>query len=199
MQLLKEKILTEGEALSESILKVDSFLNHQMDPVLMTEMGEEFAKRFAGVEITKVLTIESSGIGPGLMTALALGVPLIFARKRKSLTLTEDLITSSVHSFTKNETNEVTVSNKYIVPGDKVLIVDDFLALGQAAKGLADICGQVGATVVGIGIVIEKAFQAGGKELRELGYHVESLARIQALKKGEITFVEEAEGATKHV
>lgn len=191
MEQLKNKILTEGEALSESILKVDSFLNHQMDPVLMKEMGEEFAKRFAGVEITKVLTIESSGIGPGLMAALALGVPLIFARKRKSLTLTEDLITASVHSFTKKETNEVTVSNKYILPGDQVLIIDDFLALGQAAKGLADICEQVGAKVVGIGIVIEKAFQDGGKELREKGYQVESLARIKALKKGEIEFVEE--------
>lgn len=194
MELLKQKILTEGEALSESILKVDSFLNHQMDPVLMKEMGEEFAKRFAGVEITKVLTIESSGIGPGLMAALALGVPLIFARKRKSLTLTEDLITASVHSFTKKETNEVTVSNKYIVQGDKVLIIDDFLAVGQAAKGLANICEQVGAQVVGIGIVIEKAFQDGGKELREMGYQVESLARIAALKKGEIYFVDEKEG-----
>ncbi|RID89186.1 xanthine phosphoribosyltransferase [Peribacillus asahii] len=199
MQLLKEKILNEGEALSETILKVDSFLNHQMDPVLMKKMGEEFAKRFEGKEITKVLTIESSGIGPGLMTALTLDVPLIFARKRKSLTLTEDLITSSVHSFTKQETNTITVSNKYIVPGDKVLIIDDFLAVGQAARGLVDICNQVDAEVVGIGIVIEKAFQDGGKELRDQGFQVESLARIQALKKGEITFAEEMEGATIHV
>ncbi|MFJ8245236.1 xanthine phosphoribosyltransferase [Peribacillus asahii] len=199
MQLLKEKILNEGEALSETILKVDSFLNHQMDPVLMKKMGEEFAKRFEGKEITKVLTIESSGIGPGVMTALTLDVPLIFARKRKSLTLTEDLITSSVHSFTKQETNTITVSNKYIVPGDKVLIIDDFLAVGQAARGLVDICNQVDAEVVGIGIVIEKAFQDGGKELRAQGFQVESLARIQALKKGEITFAEEMEGATAHV
>lgn len=194
MELLKQKILTEGEALSETILKVDSFLNHQMDSVLMKEMGEEFARRFEGEEITKVLTIESSGIGPGLMAALALGVPLIFARKRKSLTLTKDLITASVHSFTKQETNEVTVSNKYIVPGDKVLIIDDFMAAGQAAKGLAAICEQVDAKVVGIGIVIEKAFQDGGKELRERGYRVESLARIAALSKGVIKFVEEHEG-----
>ncbi|MFJ8256333.1 xanthine phosphoribosyltransferase [Peribacillus asahii] len=199
MQLLKEKILNEGEALSETILKVDSFLNHQMDPVLMKKMGEEFAKRFEGKEITKVLTIESSGIGPGVMTALTLDVPLIFARKRKSLTLTEDLITSSVHSFTKQETNTITVSNKYIVPGDKVLIIDDFLAVGQAARGLVDICNQVDAEVVGIGIVIEKAFQNGGKELRDQGFQVESLARIQALKKGEITFAEETEGAAAHV
>lgn len=195
MQLLKDKILTEGEALSEAILKVDSFLNHQMDPHLMKEIGEEFAKRFANKEITKVLTIESSGIGPGVMTALTLDVPLIFARKRKSLTLTDGLITSTVHSFTKQETNNVTVSEKYIKRGDKVLIIDDFLAVGQAANGLIDICKKVGAEVVGIGIVIEKAFQNGGKDLRNNGFQVESLARIQALKKGEITFVEDEKGA----
>ena len=199
MQLLQEKILSEGQALSEDILKVDSFLNHQMDPVLMKEIGREFVQRFKDKEITKVLTIESSGIGPGLMTALELGVPLIFARKRKSLTLTEDLITSSVYSFTKKETNQITVSNKYIEKGDKVLIIDDFLAVGQAARGLVDICYQAGAEVSGIGIVIEKAFQSGGKDLREQGYQVESLARIQALQAGKITFVKEKEGACVHV
>ncbi|MGE7878403.1 xanthine phosphoribosyltransferase [Peribacillus muralis] len=199
MQLLKEKILSEGQALSEDILKVDSFLNHQMDPLLMKEIGKEFAKRFEQKEITKVLTIESSGIGPGLMAALVLEVPLIFARKRKSLTLTNDLVTASVHSFTKQETNTITVSNKYIEAGDNVLIIDDFLAVGQAARGLVDICSQVGADVVGIGIVIEKAFQSGGKDLREQGFHVESLAKIAELKFGEITFVEEKEGAPINV
>lgn len=195
MQLLKDKILSEGQALSKDILKVDSFLNHQMDPMLMKEIGKEFVKRFAHKEITKVLTIESSGIGPGLMAALELDVPLIFARKRKSLTLTEDLVTASVHSFTKKETNNITVSNKYIKAGDKVLIIDDFLAVGQAARGLADICKQMGAEVVGIGIVIEKAFQSGGKDLRDQGFQVESLARIKELNIGEIVFVEEKEGA----
>ncbi|AXN37289.1 xanthine phosphoribosyltransferase [Peribacillus butanolivorans] len=199
MQLLKEKILSEGQALSEDILKVDSFLNHQMDPILMKEIGKEFVKRFEHKEITKVLTIESSGIGPGLMAALELEVPLIFARKRKSLTLTEGLVTATVHSYTKQETNTITVSDKYIEAGDKVLIIDDFLAVGQAARGLADICNQVGAEVAGIGIVIEKAFQSGGKDLREQGFQVESLARIAKLKFGEITFAEEQEGATVNV
>lgn len=199
MQLLKEKIMSEGQALSKDILKVDSFLNHQMDPMLMKEIGKEFVKRFEHKEITKVLTIESSGIGPGLMAALELEVPLIFARKRKSLTLTEDLVTASVHSFTKKETNTITVSNKYINADDKVLIIDDFLAVGQAARGLADICQQVGAEVVGIGIVIEKAFQSGGKDLRDQGFHVESLARIKELNVGEVSFVEEQEGANVHV
>ncbi|WP_110927663.1 xanthine phosphoribosyltransferase [Bacillus massiliglaciei] len=189
MELLKQKIIAEGQALSESILKVDSFLNHQMDPVLMREIGKEFARKFQDSQVTKVLTIESSGIGPGLMTALELGVPMIFARKRKSLTLTEDLLTASVHSYTKKETNEITVSNKYIEKADKVLIIDDFLAVGQAARGLAEICHQVGAEVAGFGIVIEKAFQNGGKELREQGYKVESLARIKSLEPGKIDFL----------
>ncbi|MED4634107.1 xanthine phosphoribosyltransferase [Peribacillus frigoritolerans] len=199
MQLLKDKILSEGQALSEDILKVDSFLNHQMDPMLMKEIGKEFVKRFEQKEITKVLTIESSGIGPGLMAALELEVPLIFARKRKSLTLTNDLVTASVHSFTKKETNTITVSNKYIEAGDMVLIIDDFLAVGQAARGLVEICKQVGAEVAGIGIVIEKAFQSGGKDLREQGFQVESLARIAELKFGEITFAEEKEGEAVNV
>lgn len=199
MQLLKDKILSEGQALSEDILKVDSFLNHQMDPMLMKEIGKEFVKRFEQKEITKVLTIESSGIGPGLMAALELEVPLIFARKRKSLTLTNDLVTASVHSFTKKETNTITVSNKYIEAGDKVLIIDDFLAVGQAARGLVEICKQVGAEVAGIGIVIEKAFQSGGKDLREQGFQVESLARIAELNFGEITFAEEKEGEAVNV
>lgn len=195
MQLLKKKILEEGQALSESILKVDSFLNHRMDPVLMHEMGKEFKRRFQDEKIDVVLTIESSGIGPGVMAALELSVPMIFARKRKSVTLTDDLITANVYSFTKKEANEIAVSNKFIGSGDRVLIIDDFLANGQAALGLMEICHKVNATVVGIGIVIEKAFQDGGAKLREQGVRVESLAKIEALSLGEITFVEEREGA----
>jgi xanthine phosphoribosyltransferase len=193
MEALRKKIEKEGQALSENILKVDSFLNHQMDPVLMKEIGQEFASRFQGREITKVLTIESSGIGPGLMAALELGVPMIFARKRKSLTLTDDLLTASVHSYTKNETNDITVSSKYIKRNDKVLIIDDFLANGQAALGLIEVCEKAGAIVAGIGIVIEKSFQDGGKRLREGGYQVESLARIGQLNVGEILFESEKE------
>lgn len=192
MQLLKDKIIAEGLALSDQILKVDSFLNHQMDPVLMKEIGKEFAVRFAEEGITKVLTIESSGIGPGLMAALELNVPMIFARKKKSLTLSEGLLTATVYSYTKKETNTITVSTNYIEPGDRVLIIDDFLANGQAALGLMEICKKAGASVQGIGIVIEKAFQDGGAQLRKQGVRVESLARIQALQQGSITFVEES-------
>lgn len=192
MQLLKDKIKAEGLALSDQILKVDSFLNHQMDPVLMKEIGKEFAERFNDEGITKVLTIESSGIGPGLMAALELNVPMIFARKKKSLTLSEGLLTATVYSYTKKETNTITVSTNYIESGDRVLIIDDFLANGQAALGLMEICEKAGASVQGIGIVIEKAFQDGGAQLRKQGVRVESLARIQALQQGSITFVEES-------
>ncbi|HYK71637.1 MAG TPA: xanthine phosphoribosyltransferase [Pseudoneobacillus sp.] len=195
MELLKRKIETEGRVISNHVLKVDSFLNHQVDPLLMSEIGKEFANRFKNESPTKVLTIESSGIAPGLMTALELNVPVLFARKRKSLTMVNDLITSTVHSFTKNETSEISVSNQYIVPGDKVLIIDDFLANGQAALGLVDIVKKAGAKIVGIGIVIEKSFQEGGNLLRNEGIKVESLARIESLENGEVTFLQEAEAA----
>jgi xanthine phosphoribosyltransferase len=193
MDLLKEKIKNEGRVLSEHVLKVDSFLNHQIDPVLMVEIGKEFKNRFSDERVTKILTIESSGIAPGLMAGLELGVPVVFARKRKSLTLVNNLITSTVHSFTKNETNEISVSNQYILPEDRVLIIDDFLANGQAALGLADIVKKAGAHVAGIGIVIEKSFQEGGQLLREKGYKVESLAMIQSLANGEVQFLEKTE------
>jgi len=189
VEALKKKILQEGKVLSDSVLKVDSFINHQMDPVLMKQIGEEFAARFEGKGITKVLTIESSGIGPGLMTALEMGVPMIFARKRKSLTLTEDLITSTVYSFTKQEKNEVTISKDFIGAGDRVLIIDDFLAKGQAALGLIDIVEKAGANTVGVGIVIEKSFQEGRELVLEKGVQLESLARISSLEDGQVQFV----------
>lgn len=191
MELLRHKVVSEGIVLGQGVLKVDSFLNHQMDPFLMREVGREFTRRFAGEEVTKVLTIESSGIAPGIMTALELEVPLIFARKQKSLTLTEDIFVEKVYSFTKKESNEITVSKKFIVPGERVLIVDDFLANGEAAFGLARIVEQAGGTVAGIGIVIEKAFQPGSRLLKEAGYRVESLVRIASLEEGVISFVED--------
>lgn len=191
MELLRQKVINEGIVLGQGVLKVDSFLNHQMDPFLMREVGREFTRRFAGEGITKVLTIESSGIAPGIMTALELEVPLIFARKQKSLTLTEDIYVEKVYSFTKKETNEITVSKKFIAPGERVLIVDDFLANGEAAFGLARIVEQAGGSVAGIGIVIEKAFQPGNRLLKEAGYRVESLVRIASLDDGVIGFVEE--------
>ncbi|MBB3130292.1 xanthine phosphoribosyltransferase [Paenibacillus rhizosphaerae] len=191
MQLLKQKVLDEGIVLSNRVLKVDSFLNHQMDPVLMKEVGREFTRRFAGEAVNRVLTIESSGIAPGIMTALELEVPMIFARKQKSLTLRDDIFVEKVYSFTKQETNEITVAKKFIQPGDRVLIIDDFLANGEAAFGLARIVEQAGATVAGIGIVIEKAFQPGGRLLKEAGYRVESLVRVAALDDGKVTFADQ--------
>jgi xanthine phosphoribosyltransferase len=193
MKLLQNKIREEGIALSDSVLKVDKFLNHQIDPQLMQEIGKEFAKKFDKEQITKIVTLESSGIAPAVMTGLILNVPVIFARKKKSLTLTEGLITSTVYSYTKQETNEISVSNKFLNKDDRVLIIDDFLANGQAALALIDIVEKIEAKVAGIGIVIEKAFQDGGEILRNKGYQVESLARIQSLENKSITFVNEKE------
>jgi xanthine phosphoribosyltransferase len=191
MRLLEEKIKSDGRVISESVLKVDSFLNHQVDPKLMLEIGKEFAKIFAGEGITKIVTIESSGIAPAVMAGLYMDVPVIFARKRKSLTLVDNLLTASVHSFTKNETNEISISSKYLLDSDRVLIIDDFLANGEAALGLVEVVGQSGAKVVGIGIVIEKSFQPGSQKLQDLGLRVECLARITSLSNGEVTFINE--------
>ena len=193
MKLLKEKIEKEGKVLSDVVLKVDSFLNHQIDPLLMKEIGEEFANRYSNDIITKVLTIESSGIAPATFLGLTIGAPVVFARKRKSLTLTDNLYSSKVHSFTKNETNEISVSKNFLCAEDNVIIIDDFLANGEAVKGLLDIAEQAGATVVGVGIVIEKGFQDGGKLLREKGICIESLARIKSLTNGKVEFFEDGE------
>ena len=191
MELLKDRIIKDGTALSDTVLKVDQFLNHQIDPTLMVEIGKEFKTRFNGVKIDKILTLESSGIAPSVMTGLELGVPVVFARKRKSLTLTEGLLTADVYSYTKQETNNIAVAEKFIRPGDNVLIIDDFLANGEAANALIHIVKKAEAAVAGVGIVIEKSFQKGGSELRDAGYRVESLARIQSLGAGEIKFVDE--------
>lgn len=192
MKLLQDKIMQEGKVLSSSVLKVDSFLNHQIDPMLMKEIGLEFANRFSDQVITKILTIESSGIAPSVMLGLEIGAPVVFARKRKSLTLSDNLYSSKVHSFTKNETNEISVSRNFLSEDDNILIVDDFLANGEAVKGLLDIAAQAGANVVGVGIVIEKGFQDGGKLLREQGVRVESLAIVDSLEDGKVTFATEA-------
>lgn len=192
MDLLKEKIKREGKALSEHVLKVDSFLNHQLDPILMMEMGKEFARHFKqGKKITKILTIESSGIAVGLATGFELGIPVVFARKKKSLTMNDDVYAAKVYSFTKQESNDITVSKKFLDAHDHVLIVDDFLAHGEAALGLASIVEQAGASVAGIGIVIEKAFQNGGQKLKDAGYEVYSLAKIKSLQKDQVEFLEE--------
>ncbi|WP_419872774.1 xanthine phosphoribosyltransferase [Candidatus Pristimantibacillus sp. PTI5] len=195
MKQLEQKILEEGIVLNENVLKVDSFLNHQVDPQLMFSMGQAFAAFFEGKGITKVITLESSGIAPAVMTALQMNVPLLFARKRKSLTLKDDLYTEKIYSFTKQEESEVTVSRKFLEAKDRVLIIDDFLANGDAALGLARIAEQAGASVAGIGIVIEKAFQPGRNKLIELGYLVHSLARVASLTGGKVTFAPDLSGA----
>ncbi|MGG1245494.1 xanthine phosphoribosyltransferase [Bacillus spizizenii] len=191
MEALKRKIREEGVVLSDQVLKVDSFLNHQIDPLLMQKIGDEFAARFANDGITKIVTIESSGIAPAVMTGLKLGVPVVFARKHKSLTLTDNLLTASVYSFTKQTESQIAVSGTHLSDKDHVLIIDDFLANGQAAHGLVSVVKQAGASIAGLGIVIEKSFQPGRDELMNLGYRVESLARIQSLEEGKVTFVQE--------
>ncbi|WP_018393743.1 xanthine phosphoribosyltransferase [Bacillus sp. 37MA] len=191
MKRLQEKMKQDGRVLSEHVLKVDSFLNHQIDPLLMKEIGEEFANRFASEKITKIVTLESSGIAPSVMTGLVLGVPVVFARKRQSLTMTDDLLTANVYSFTKETANRIAVSNAFLSADDHVLIIDDFLANGQAALGLIDIVRQAGSSIAGVGIVIEKSFQNGAQLLEQEGIRVESLARIGSLKEGEIQFKEE--------
>jgi len=186
---LEQKILAEGIVLSEEVLKVDSFLNHQIDPVMMQLIGQEFARLFKDAGITKIITIEASGIAPAVMAGLELGVPVIFARKYQSLTLKDDLYRSKVFSFTKQTESTIAISNKHISSTDKVLVIDDFLANGQAALGLADLIHQANAEVVGIGIVIEKSFQPGRDLLLEKGYRVESLARVKSLANGTVEFV----------
>ncbi|MBN3555485.1 xanthine phosphoribosyltransferase [Fictibacillus nanhaiensis] len=190
MNFLEKKICDEGIVLSSSVLKVDSFLNHQIDPELMQQIGTEFADRFKNEGITKIVTIESSGIAPAVFAGLKLHVPVVFARKKKSLTLTDGLLTSSVYSFTKQEQNEISVAKKFIQPGDKVLIIDDFLAHGEAALGLAELVDQAHATIAGFGIVIEKSFQVGRRKLEDKGYRVESIARIKEMNTNGITFIQ---------
>ncbi|QQD84945.1 MULTISPECIES: xanthine phosphoribosyltransferase [Jeotgalicoccus] len=191
MDLLKQQILEQGTALSDNVLKVDRFLNHQIDPKLMVEIGKEFYRIFKDEGITKVLTLESSGIAPSVMTALNFDVPVVFARKRKSLTLSDNLLSAQVFSYTKQETNMISVSDQFITADDKVLIIDDFLANGEAANALISLVDQANAKVVGIGIVIEKSFQSGATILKEKNYRVESLARIESLTDGTITFKED--------
>ena len=191
MYALEQKILNEGIVLSDQVLKVDAFLNHQIDPVLMQLIGKEFAARFKDAGITKIITIEASGIAPAIMAGLELGVPVIFARKYQSLTLKDDLYRSKVFSFTKQTESTIAISNKHLSSTDKALVIDDFLANGQAALGLIDLIHQANAEVVGVGIVIEKSFKPGREVLLEKGYRVESLARVKSLADGKVSFITE--------
>ncbi|HGD1239205.1 TPA: xanthine phosphoribosyltransferase [Streptococcus agalactiae] len=190
MKLLEERILKDGDVLGENILKVDSFLTHQVDFELMQEIGKVFADKYKEAGITKVVTIEASGIAPAVYAAQALGVPMIFAKKAKNITMTEGILTAEVYSFTKQVTRQVSIVSRFLSNDDTVLIIDDFLANGQAAKGLLEIIGQAGAKVAGIGIVIEKSFQDGRDLLEKTGVPVTSLARIKAFENGRVVFAE---------
>ncbi len=188
MDLLKAKILDEGIVIDTDVLKVDSFLNHQIDPNLMFAIGKEFAKIFSDKKITKVLTIESSGIAPAIFVAKELRVPMVYAKKTTSVNLDEETYEARVHSFTKKIDYIIRVSKKFISNSDSILIIDDFLANGQAIIGLSEIVDMAGAKLVGAGIVIEKGFQDGGALIREMGIRVESLAIIDSMSENHITF-----------
>lgn len=191
MKELEERILKDGIVIGPTILKVDSFLNQQIDSKLIHKMGIEFANHFRDKNIDKVLTVESSGIAPALATALELEVDCVFARKKQSLTTGDDFYHSSVYSFTKQVTNELIVSKDFLKEGENILMIDDFLANGQAAKGMIAIVRQAGANPAGLGIVIEKSFSEGRQLIEDMDIDIYSLARISKLEDGEITFVEE--------
>ena len=181
MNFLEERILKEGLVKEGNVLKVDTFLNHQMDVELLDEIGREFHRRFSDVEITKVLTIEASGIAIAYAVARCFGVPMVFAKKAKSVNIDGDMYTAEVESFTHKNKNQVIVSKKVLSADDKILIVDDFLANGCALQGLISIAESAGASVAGIGIAIEKGFQYGGRSIRNLGYRLESLAIVDSM------------------
>ena len=181
MELLEEKIRKEGRIYSGDVLKVDSFLNHQMDVDFLTRVGEEFHRLFADCDVNKILTIEASGIGVACLTAQFFHCPVLFAKKARTSNLSDKLWVSKVHSYTHNTDHDVIVAKKFLGEDDRVLIIDDFLANGSALNALLDLCRQAGAQVVGAGIVIEKAYQPGGEVIRRRGIRVESLARIASM------------------
>ena len=193
MNFLEEKILLDGVVKPGDVLKVDSFLNHQIDMALVDEIAREFVRRFAGRPITKVLTIESSGIAIACAVARELGVPMVFAKKSRSLNLDGEMYVAEVQSYTHKRINRIVVAKRYLSPEDHVLIVDDFLANGCALQGLISIVDSADATVEGLGIAIEKGFQEGGYRIRNLGYHLESIAIVESMdaETGKITFREE--------
>lgn len=193
MNFLEERIVKDGIVKEGNVLKVDSFLNHQMDIELFDQMGAEFKKRFADRPINKILTIEASGIGIACVVAQHFGVPVVFAKKTKSINIEGEMYTAEVESFTHKCKNQVIVAKKFLSEDDHVLIIDDFLANGCALQGLIQIVKVAGGTVEGIGIAIEKGFQSGGTVIRNLGYHLESLAIVDGMdaSTGEITFREQ--------
>lgn len=188
MRELTDRISSEGEVIGSEILKVDSFLNHQIDPEFVLRMGTELARRFKDEGVTKILTVEASGIAVAMAVGLALKANVVFAKKKRARTQTEGIYSASVTSFTRNETVDIMVSKKYLSANDVVLVIDDFLAHGQALQALVEIVRQSGARLVGAGIVIEKEFQGGGAPLRASGLRIESLVKIENMENGKITF-----------
>lgn len=186
MDLLKQRILQDGRCYPGGILKVDSFINHQMDPMLMYKIAEEFIRRFKGTEINKIVTIEASGIAPAIMVGYIMQLPVVFVKKKKPKTM-DNMLSTTVHSFTKDRDYSVCISNSFLTSADNVLFIDDFLAFGNAAIGMVDLVRQAGAKISGMGFIIEKAFQDGGKTLRNMGIHVESLAIIDNLDNCKIS------------
>ena len=193
MNFLEERIMKDGVVKPGNVLKVDSFLNHQMDIALMEQIGREFKRRFNGKNITKVLTIEASGIGIAAFVAREFGVPMVFAKKSKSINIDGEMLVAEVESFTHKHKNQVIVSKRFLTQEDHLLIIDDFLANGCALQGLIQIANSAGASVEGLGIVIEKGFQTGGRAIRNMGFHLESLAIVDAMdaETGTITFREQ--------
>ena len=187
MKALKERILRDGKCFEGGILKVDNFINHQMDPILMKSMAVEFVRRFASTPINKVITVEASGIAPAIMVGYLLELPVVFAKKSKSINLDDNNFSTKIQSFTHSKIYDVIVSKKFLSPEDHILIIDDFLANGCALLGLTDLVESAGATVEGIGIAIEKGFQQGGKIIREKGYQLESLAIVESMNAADNT------------
>ncbi len=189
MKTLKDRILKDGKSFDGGILKVDSFINHQMDPILMKSIGVEFVRRFGNLPINKIVTIEASGIAPAIMMGYLLELPVVFVKKAKPKTM-ENMITTTAYSFTKDKTYDIIVSRDFLTPDDKVVFIDDFLANGNAAVAVNELIKESGATLYGMGFIIEKSFQKGGQRLRDLGIKVESLARIKELGDNKIIFEE---------
>lgn len=193
MKAMAERILSEGRVYPGNILKVDSFLNHQIDPLLLEQIGQELYRLFKNENVTKILTVEASGIAIALAAAMQFRVPMVFAKKNQTLNLSPDVYTTPVESFTHGRVYHIMVDRKYLCPGDRVLIVDDFLAQGNAVLGLLDLISQAGATAVGAGIAVEKGFQQGGKLLREKGLRVESMAIVDSMSDDSLVLRPEAD------
>ena len=191
VKLLEDRIRSDGEVLPGNVLKINSFLNHQVDPELMKKVGEEFSRLFKDSGVTKVLTCEASGIAPGIMAAYELHVPMVFARKKKPATLNDAVYWADVYSYTKKVTNQICVEQKFLHKDDHLLIIDDFLANGEAVKGMINIANQAGAEVAGVGIVVAKTFQGGSDWIKEHGYRLEALAEIASLANNQVRFVGE--------